>query len=63
MANIGKPPQKELDDYNKLSKKSYQVESNNVQTGDRLVEDKYLVLDTINTNKDTLKAEYTPREN
>ena len=63
MANIGKPPQKELDDYNKLSKESYQVESNNVQTGDRLVDDKYLVLDTISTNKNTLKAEHIPRKN
>ncbi|WP_430598002.1 hypothetical protein [Enterococcus sp. AZ177] len=63
MANIGKPPQKELDDYNKLSKESYQVESNNVQTGDRLVEDKYLVLDTVDTNKDVLNGENNPRKN
>jgi len=63
MANIGKPPQKELDDYNKLSKESYQVESNNVQTGDRLVEDKYLVLDTVDTNKDILNGENNPRKN
>ncbi|MBP2097496.1 Mbeg1-like protein [Enterococcus rivorum] len=59
MANV----QKELDDYNKLSNESYQVESNNVQVGDRVVDDKYLVLDTIDTNKDTLKTESIPRKN
>jgi len=63
MADIEKTPQKELDDYNKLSNESYQVESNNVQTGDRVVDDKYLVLDTIDTNKDSLDIDQAPRNN
>lgn len=39
------------------------MEGNNIQTGDQLVDDKYLVLDTIDTNKDTLKIDQAPRKN
>jgi len=54
---------RELNDYNRLSKDSYHVESGEVQVGSKVGKDKYLVLDTIDTNKDTLKMEYFPRNN
>ncbi|XUD02477.1 hypothetical protein IGJ34_000418 [Enterococcus sp. AZ177] len=54
---------KELNDFNVLSKDSYDVESGEIQVGSTVGKDKYLVLDTIDTNKDTLKTESAPRKN
>lgn len=54
---------KELNDFNKLSKDSYDVESGSVHVGSKVGKDKYLVLDTIDTNKDILNGENNPRKN
>lgn len=54
---------KELDDFNKLSKEVYKVEREQVVSDKKVVEDKYLVLDTIDTDKDTFGYEHEPRSN
>ncbi|MBF8807932.1 MAG: triacylglycerol lipase [Enterococcus lacertideformus] len=54
---------KELNDFNILSKESYDMESGKIQVGNTVGKDKYLVLDAINTNKDTLKNEKIPKNN
>ena len=54
---------KKLDDFNKLSKEVYKVEREQVVSDKTVVEDKYLVLDTIDTDKDTLGYEREPRNN
>lgn len=54
---------KELNDFNLLSKDSYDVESGSVHVGSKVGKDKYLVLDTIDTNKDILNGENNPRKN
>ena len=58
-----KKKERQLNDFNDLSKEVYLVEESKIILGDKLVDDKFLVIDTIDTNKDTLKTELTPRNN
>ncbi|EPH68899.1 triacylglycerol lipase [Enterococcus faecalis 02-MB-P-10] len=54
-----------MDQYRKFSDKVYGVETEKIKTGDvfKNKKEKYLVLDTIDTNKDTLKIDDAPRKN
>lgn len=54
-----------MDQYRKFSDKVYGVETEKIKTGDvfKNKKEKYLVVDTIDTNKDTLKIDDTPRKN
>lgn len=54
-----------MDQYKKFSDKVYGVENEKMKSGDvfRDKKDKYLVLDTIDTNKDILNGENNPRKN
>lgn len=50
-----------MDQNKKFSKEVYNVEDDSVSVGDRLINNNYFVLDTIDTNKDTLNMENKSR--
>ncbi|MFI2777630.1 DUF2974 domain-containing protein, partial [Escherichia coli] len=54
-----------MDNYRKFSEIVYGVEKETTNSGDviKYKEAKYLVIDTIDTDKDTLGYEYEPRSN
>ncbi|MGK0552843.1 hypothetical protein ACSFB8_12340 [Enterococcus faecalis] len=52
-----------MDEYRILSKRVYQIEEGIVQKNEKVKGTNHIVIDTIDTNKDTLKMEYFPRNN
>ncbi|MDA9472330.1 lipase family protein [Enterococcus sp. 5H] len=52
-----------MDQYRTLSDKVYDVEQQKVKKDERIEDTDYIVLDTINTNKDALNMENKPRNN
>lgn len=52
-----------MDQYRTLSKKVYDVEQQKVKKDKRIKDTDYIVLDTIDTNKDTLEIDQAPRKN
>ena len=52
-----------MDQYRQFSELVYDVEAGNIKVGKTIVKDNYLVLDTVNTNKDTIGNETTPKGN
>ncbi|MGX7264544.1 hypothetical protein [Enterococcus crotali] len=52
-----------MDQYRTLSKKVYDVEQQKVEKDKRIEDTDYIVLDTIDTNKDSLKIDQAPRKN
>ena len=52
-----------MDEYRILSKRVYQIEEGIVQKNEKVKGTNHIVIDTIDTNKDTLKMEYSPRNN
>lgn len=52
-----------MNDNKELSDKVYGVESGVVSKGDNIIDNNYIVLDTINTDKETIGKETSPKKN
>lgn len=52
-----------MDNYRKISNKVYEVEKDNVQINEKIKGTNHIVIDTIDTDKDTFGCEHEPRSN
>lgn len=52
-----------MDNYRKISNKVYEVEKENVQINEKIKGTNHIVIDTIDTDKDTFGYEHEPRSN
>ncbi|HFD1707136.1 TPA: DUF2974 domain-containing protein, partial [Enterococcus faecium] len=52
-----------MDQNKEFSKTVYGVETGKVKVNEKIVEDKYLVIDVIDTDKHTIEKEKTPKKN